>query len=563
MRRGEGVGLRRGGGVGGAARRRLLVDSRLLRTLGGPGANTGRTVRAVGVAAAHRVGLLSVRTAGEPHRRGHEPGAARERRRVGGEHRRPRHAARRLELAGELVARLEAVGRVGRAGPGEPRVEARGEPGVGRRGDRRRVEAHLLHEVAEGGGGVRELAGGGDEGAGREAPEVGVLVGHAAREELLGAHERGRPEGARPAPSGGAASLGRRRALDLHRRVALQEHLRDAEVDELHHLRVVLLGRVGVRDEHDVLGLHVAVDDAQPVRLLQRVRGLRHQMDHLGQRERAPLLDHPGEAQALEVLHHEVGEAAGGEAVVVDVDGVARLEPRHHPRLGLEARHRVVVLRVLGPDELDRHPRPEREVDPLPHRAHAPRRDGPHHAVLPADHLAREGRLRGALGLHLRDLRPGLEIEVAGPRRHHAVPLARVEAAHGGRQPLLEVLEVHRLGDVVVGAGLEGREDVVALGLRGEEDDVAVGAVVLLAERAAHLDAVHPRHHPVEHDDLGGVLVLEDLPGFEAVGGHDDVIPPPLQVDAEELAGDPVVVGREDAHASSHALTNGSACPEV
>ena len=79
------------------------------------------------------------------------------------------------------------------------------------------------------------------------------------------------------------------------------EHLGDAEVEHLDAGRAV-----GARGEEEVGGLEVAVDDAERVRLGERLAGLQHVVDGLGRGEVAALLERPREVAALEVLHHDV-----------------------------------------------------------------------------------------------------------------------------------------------------------------------------------------------------------------------------------------------------------------
>ena len=76
-----------------------------------------------------------------------------------------------------------------------------------------------------------------------------------------------------------------------------------------------------------------------------------------------------------------------------------------------------------------------------------------------------------------------------------------------------------RLGDVVVGAGLEA-DDLVELGvLRGEHQDVGVAE---LADAAADLDAVDVGQAEVEHDQVE-VVQRGGADGGLAVGGLVDV----------------------------------------
>ena len=100
-----------------------------------------------------------------------------------------------------------------------------------------------------------------------------------------------------------------------------------------------------VRREEDVVRLQVAVDDAGRVRLRERARRLRDDLRHLGRGERPARDDRVRERLALEVLHDDVRQPLRAHAVVVDVDGVLRLELGRGACLDLEARPRLCLAR--------------------------------------------------------------------------------------------------------------------------------------------------------------------------------------------------------------------------
>ena len=62
---------------------------------------------------------------------------------------------------------------------------------------------------------------------------------------------------------------------------------------------------------------------------------------------------------------------------------------------------------------------------------------------------------------------------------------------------------VHRLGQVLVAARFEPRDDVLRVRHRGDHDDGREGEVRVGAQAPAHLDAVELRHHDVEQDQVG------------------------------------------------------------
>jgi len=72
--------------------------------------------------------------------------------------------------------------------------------------------------------------------------------------------------------------------------------------------------------------------------------------------------------------------------------------------------------------------------------------------------------------------------------------------------------EVDGLGHVVVGAAVQGLDDVFALGLRRGHDDRKPSLGVVLADLLQALDARHAGHHHVEEDQV-------DTPGRDALQG--------------------------------------------
>src|SRR5579862_611355 len=71
--------------------------------------------------------------------------------------------------------------------------------------------------------------------------------------------------------------------------------------------------------------------------------------------------------------------------------------------------------------------------------------------------------------------------------------------------PLNECGKLHRiegLGQVTVHAGLPTAEHVRILGLRREHDDRDIARARILFERLQDFEAVHVRHHYVEHNQV-------------------------------------------------------------
>ena len=91
------------------------------------------------------------------------------------------------------------------------------------------------------------------------------------------------------------------------------------------------------RDEEDVLGLEIAVDDAGGVRGLERAADLHGDLRGAHRLEAPLVREHVGEVDAVEVLHDEVGAAVLGRAEVGDVDDVRVADARGRARLAAEA----------------------------------------------------------------------------------------------------------------------------------------------------------------------------------------------------------------------------------
>ena len=106
----------------------------------------------------------------------------------------------------------------------------------------------------------------------------------------------------------------------------------DAEVEHLDEV-----GLAVARDEEDVLGLEVAVDDAGRVRRRQRPADLDRDLAGAFGIEPALVRQHVGEIDPVEVLHDEVGAPVVGGAEVHHVDDVGVPDARRGARLAPEA----------------------------------------------------------------------------------------------------------------------------------------------------------------------------------------------------------------------------------
>ena len=122
-------------------------------------------------------------------------------------------------------------------------------------------------------------------------------------------------------------------------------------------------------------------------------------------------------------------------------------------------------------------------------------------------------------------------------------PGSGVDPAQQGAQPGEQLLERERLGQVVVGPGVETLDAVADGVARGEHEDRH--AVADLAQRPGGLQAVEARHHHVHHDGVR-VDAADPGEGLGAVGGGRDVVAVELQRAAQRLADGAVVLDDED-----------------
>src|SRR5918999_351758 len=158
-----------------------------------------------------------------------------------------------------------------------------------------------------------------------------------------------------------------------------------------------------------------------------------------------------------------------------------------------------------------------------------------HHAAARRHQGLEDGELLGRqvdrAAVALDGVSGGVELEVAGAQGGREW---RVRAAGQGVEAGDELVEGERLGHVVVGAEREAVHEVLRAGGSGEHQHP--GVVVLVAERAAHLVAVHDREVAVEHHDVVAVQARLVESGGAVVG----------DVDGHALAAQPARDGVRD-----------------
>lgn len=102
--------------------------------------------------------------------------------------------------------------------------------------------------------------------------------------------------------------------------------------------------------------------------------------------------------------------------------------------------------------------------------------------------------------------------------------------------------EPEGLGDVVVGARVEADDGVHLVGACGQDEDRE--GVALVAQPAAHLQAVHTGQPQVEHDQVDALA----QPGVERAGAvlaHLDLVSLPAQGAGQGLRDRRVILGEQ------------------
>ncbi len=110
---------------------------------------------------------------------------------------------------------------------------------------------------------------------------------------------------------------------------------------------------------------------------------------------------------------------------------------------------------------------------------------------------------------------------------------------------------VDRLGQVFVGAGVEPGDDVLAVGLRGHQDDRRERHLLVRLDALGDLDAVELRHHDVEQDQVGQMLLGGDE-RLLAVGGLQQLVAVDAEPRDQNVAVGLVVVDDQDTRRTVH-----------
>jgi hypothetical protein len=146
-------------------------------------------------------------------------------------------------------------------------------------------------------------------------------------------------------------------------------HPRQAEVEQLH---------AALRD-HDVARLQIAMDDALPVRAVERRGDVDGDAQRALERQRAAR-DQAGQRLALEQLHDQIRRRPFAADVVERAD-VRMIQRRDRARLALEARAQVLALGDALRQDFDRYLPVEARVARAVDLAHAAGAEARQHFV--------------------------------------------------------------------------------------------------------------------------------------------------------------------------------------
>ncbi len=119
-------------------------------------------------------------------------------------------------------------------------------------------------------------------------------------------------------------------------------------------------------------------------------------------------------------------------------------------------------------------------------------------------------------------------------------------AAQQGAQPRDQLVEVERLDEVVVRAGLQSLHAVGHRVARGEHQHRY--AVAVMAQPPAHLESVDVGHQHVEHHHVGAAAAHR-LERLATAGRELDLVALDHQGAAQRLAHRSLVVSNQDSHA--------------
>ena len=154
---------------------------------------------------------------------------------------------------------------------------------------------------------------------------------------------------------------------------------------------------------NEIRRFEVAMDDAERVRLADRLAGLENEIDRFVDLEGAASREVRGERLPFEVIHHDEWHVAEG-LDVVDLGDVGARDASTCAGLLEEALREVGARGEMGEEELERDEAAESHVLGCEDGPHAARAEGGGEPVLAEDGLAGFGEGHGGAGSRWRGL---------------------------------------------------------------------------------------------------------------------------------------------------------------
>lgn len=271
-----------------------------------------------------------------------------------GRHRRHRWTRHRrcFERIGHFFGRIETLSGFAFEGPAKPRIERRRDLGAMGTWRRKNAQMHRDGERSDRFTTKRNSSRQREIRHDRKRPKIRFERDITRTEQLLGTHVERR------------AHHRSRRRRAVHRCALID--LRHAEIEQLDEEFSIDVA------EENVVRLDVAMNDSQAVRTRQSSRGLRHDLDDIGNRKRSVPTNRMLEILAFEVLHHDVRNFVRRNAVIENLRNVRMFDLRGGFRFRLKTLHQRLIIEVRDGHELDRDLRTERQVIGKPNASHSP-----------------------------------------------------------------------------------------------------------------------------------------------------------------------------------------------
>ena len=105
-----------------------------------------------------------------------------------------------------------------------------------------------------------------------------------------------------------------------------------------------------------------------------------------------------------------------------------------------------------------------------------------------------------------------------------------------------QLVEIKRLGDIIIGASLQPGDNVLASVPRSQQNQVSRLVGFDLAGPPADFRSGHARHVPVQNRQRDGGVLLQHSPGLIALFGDDHFVTVFAQSGFQQSAGNPVII---------------------